>query len=459
MILSSRQTQINTIMRLIKSIEERNLLKTPVHIINAKIKKKVLEYAVTLKCDSLLDNAKIMDVLSNNACIEIIVSEVKKEFGIDINLRDFEYCDTFFDFAILIKRKLNTIRMQKTPVQYDFLYVPELPDYYHKWGDNQSEIDKITPFNEIFCKSCLYNIFFSAISHFDIKPFWFISNEIFYYSIENDKLVMKEIENTSNRLLTNYGIEVSVLDTESNIINTIKTSVSNNNPVIAAVDTFYIPSRKDTYLSDHTPHYILIFGYDDKQQLFDIVEHDRFYDLKYEKTKLHYQDFFNSYYSYFKWFGIPRILTISQVNKCPEYTLEEVRNEYINFYIENFEQILHGYDSLDAFLKYFMTSTENETVFWDNIENIISCIDICINRKFSDSYLYGVLFPQSNIFELQLNIQRTWQKLGMILKMIKSRGKVSIDQVSKNYVAINYIKELEIQKTMLINNYNKDKNH
>ena len=127
-------------MRLIKSVEERNLLKTPVHVINAKIKKKVLEL---YNYDNILDNTQITDIFLNEDSIKVLLDGVCKDLNLYISLQEFKNCNSILDFTLLVKRKLNTLRMQKTPKQFDFLYVPEIPNYQYKCDNQNSEVDNI----------------------------------------------------------------------------------------------------------------------------------------------------------------------------------------------------------------------------------------------------------------------------------------------------------------------------
>lgn len=438
-----------------KSVEKKDILKTPICDIENIIKKKIFDVNGSLNEGDIFNSTNITEVF-NGELLDTLTIEIQKEFGVELSSQDFEYCQCFFDLVVLVKRKLNTLRMMRTPAQYDWLNVPQIPHYTSDYRDSRNKLVNISPFNDIFCRSCLYNVFYSSLSHFGIAPFWFFSDEIFCYSFSNNTLHINTVENSDSRLLPNYGIDIAKLSVHNSIIHEIKNIIDEDKPVVSAVDTFYIPSRKDTYLSDHTSHYILIFGYDDNQQTFDIVEHDYFYDLKYKKTKLHYQDFFNSFYSYFKWFDEPQLLIVSQLQKCPQYTSDDIRTEYIEFYKACKKEILNGYKAINEFKKYYVTLMENETLFWDNLNNVLKCIDTCIQRKFTEEYLYGLIFAETNIYELQIKVRRSWQKLGMMLRMIKSRGKISLEAASKHEMLFEHIIEYEIERSMLIFDFCED---
>ncbi|WP_162160548.1 BtrH N-terminal domain-containing protein, partial [Paenibacillus gorillae] len=92
------------------------------------------------------------------------------------------------------------------------------------------------------------------------------NNNIFdidYIEIEPEEKICKDL-----------GVFYQVEFTADDILGSINSALKKNRPVIVWVDCYYESIRKDTYLKEHRPHTLLIYGYDENEKNYTILEHD-----------------------------------------------------------------------------------------------------------------------------------------------------------------------------------------
>ena len=427
-----------------------NLPNTPVEtiteIVISILSNMMVDYS------SIIDlKTRITDIFNTQESKNQVLIEINKIFCVEISYSEYENCNIVYDLIYLIKRKINTVRMHQTPIQYSSISNIKVPAYHVRNDNRSNTVTNIVPFNKVFCRNCFLNIVYSSLSHFEIEPYWFLSKEIFNYSFIDNRMYMPELVNNRSNLLPDFGISVSKIENTPNIIESIIKSIDKGCPVVSSLDCFYTPNRRDTYLSDHAPHYILLYGYDNKKQLLDTIDHDYNSDLKYKKTNLYYQDYFNAFYSYYKWFSTPELFSVNQRTKCPKYSLEEIRHEFVSFFKANSDIIMLGNESIILFKKYCHKLLK-ENRFFEETQNVISSIDICVNRKATETYLYDVLFEDSELSILQNKIKKKWQTLGITLRLDKKRNDSTMSFLTNFCGLLEQLFNLEMEKTYLITN-------
>lgn len=167
---------------------------------------------------------------------------------------------------------------------------------------NYKILDNIEPYNDIYYKNCFYQAFFPVVNHFNKDIALFLLNDIFVYDYDKEKdglrfdLKALSIESES-KLMEEIGIVLQAKKSSS-IISDLKTSINSERPVIIPIDAYYESFRPGVYLGSHTPHNLLVYGYNEYEQTFNILEQISKDSLRCGKNTISYMDTDNCYNGY-----------------------------------------------------------------------------------------------------------------------------------------------------------------
>ena len=103
---------------------------------------------------------------------------------------------------------------------------------------------------------------------------------------------------TDIELLLEEGIAVKTQDLSEDIVKDLTSSISNGNPAVIWIDCYYEPIRTDMYLKEHWAHMLLVYGFNEQEQTFDILEQKNREALLYERRTISYVDIVSSYNGY-----------------------------------------------------------------------------------------------------------------------------------------------------------------
>lgn len=284
--------------------------------------------------------------------------------------------------------------------------IDKKPDYH----DNGFVLHNIEPFNDIIYRGCFYSAFFPVVNLYNKQILAFLANDINSYCILDDgKTKILDIEYTSDKpfhaLANSAGIGVSVKYKSSDVINDTLTALRNYKPVIVCVDLYYESIRIDKYNKTHDPHCLLIYGYDEKEKLFHIIEHRHSGSLVYEKRTLGYSVLENSYTGYLNNFKKLNMIESSLYNlnyvegeDAPtffEFDLIDNSDIYTDSVIlstlsQNFrhrrEKVLNGLECLKVFTSEFTEAISDEQKIKKSAENIVNLLSSVILSKQSEYY-------------------------------------------------------------------------
>ena len=275
-------------------------------------------------------------------------------------------------------------------------------------------LDNIEPFNDIYYKDCFYSALFPVVKHFnkDITPF--LVNDVDVYTCQQDnkaKLITINYKSskTVEQLLKNQDIICKNKIKSDNIINDITESIAQNRPIIVAIDCFYVPMREDLYQKVHWEHFWLVYGYDNTQQIFNIVEHRHRGSLTYKKYIISYQDLVNSYVGYLSNFQMgneaPTYFEFYLENTINSLKInhdDEVKKIYAANIVNNKHDILEGLKEIKIFEEYFKKTTASGNIN-KNINKIIEMLNHIINTCKAEMYKIKLLYPEKEDIVVSLN--------------------------------------------------------
>lgn len=286
-------------------------------------------------------------------------------------------------------------------------------------------LDNIEPFNYLYYRHCFYNALFPAIKYYekDIMPILTNDIAIFELTVLKDfkQLNIRYKSNeTIEQLLRKQGITCNTKIASDSIVNDIIFSISNNNPVIIAIDCFYSPIREDLFQKIHWVHYWFIYGYDTVKKEFHIVEHRHRGSLTYKKYVVTFQDLINAYNGalsalndnemsgyfiadYWECSKIPTYFEFSCDTSPFESNLDTYKKIFAEGMISSQESIFSGLKQIQAFEEFFKDIVLNEEVLRENVNKFINMINSIINAHKAEIYKTNLLFTDAEDIVVLLN--------------------------------------------------------
>ncbi|GFN33012.1 SDR family NAD(P)-dependent oxidoreductase [Paenibacillus xylaniclasticus] len=160
-------------------------------------------------------------------------------------------------------------------------------------------LPNIEPFNDIFYRNCFYNSMFPVIRSFGRSIAPFLANDLILYEENNGHFAVRyDAIQQMEVLFTNNNIRAELRYGSSDIVNELLVSLSSGQPAVVWVDCYELSIRQDAFGKRHIDHTLLVFGYDRRERLFHVVEHDRLENLSYRRRTLPFTDLANAFDSF-----------------------------------------------------------------------------------------------------------------------------------------------------------------
>lgn len=285
-------------------------------------------------------------------------------------------------------------------------------------------LEGIEPFNDIFYKDCFYNSFFAIAKYLNRNTDRFFANDSFVYSTRDDKSPLNvEVEYiVAEGLISQIekcGIKTRTVISSNDIIRDIKMALAIDRPAIVRVDCYYESIRKDTYQKKHWPHMLLVYGYDDAEQVFNIIEHTDINGLDYSKKTIRYQELIQCYiglqsnfivgdsYPTFLEFYIEE--TDFQGESEAQYILLLAQNM-----IKNKDILLQRLDRIKTFTEDVNRVIFNEEELSQNIEHISFSLTNMLRIKYTEAYRNAKLLKD------EAGIAETMNEIINLLRLAKN---------------------------------------
>lgn len=324
-------------------------------------------------------------------------------------------------------------------------------------------LEGIEPFNNFFYKSCFYNSLFSICQWCDISILPCLVNDVAIYKLGEEQELMLEFlsSKSTEQVLENMGLKGKIKWQCNDIIKNIENAILNGNPVIIWIDCFFESIRPTEYLKNHWPHTLLVYGYDNEEKLFNVIEHRYRETLSYEKRLITYEDVINSvegyvnnfqknlkihsYYEFYCNLSKPRNLSselIKQILSCFKHNL-----------IGNSEQIFNGIESLKAYKHIFTEIVSDEVILNNNMDYLLQTLNSIINTKEIEMYrIKALLSREKDLFNKLDEIINYWTEIRMVIAKYKysSVYRLTAMQNCVDTIEKIYNTELEYNKKLLL---------
>lgn len=325
-------------------------------------------------------------------------------------------------------------------------------------GMNFEILDNFEPYNDIWYKNCFFHAFFSVVRHFnrDILPF--IINDIFIYKYNDVKVDVKfgmEIvsKNSIESILENMDIGVITKVSSSDIVGDLITSIDDERPVIIMIDCYYESIRPDAYQKNHWPHSLLIYGYNNTEEVFYILEHRYRDSYLYEKRTISYADVINSYNGFINYLrtDIKQATYAEYYLKCKGNNSETShikKDVYEDMFFENLqknkESIYISLENLKLFTEDFKQIVFDELLLKNNVEDLLNALNGIINNKNLERYSILKIFGSKlNSINLCESIINNWGFIRGIIGKYKISSQYNLKSFEKSIEKLIDIYDLE----------------
>lgn len=239
------------------------------------------------------------------------------------------------------------------------------------------------------------------------------SQESMAMQIKSEYFFIRDVQ--FGNIVSKQGLKMETWLRSQDVVEQIRNSISRNSLVILWVDAFHITYRKDTYHAIHWPHTLLIYGFDDGNSMFQVIDHDRRENLSYEKKTISYEEIRLSYQAYLEDF----LFTENEPASFYEFRkgsgTENIisSQECLRIYKESLQdnkKILR--QSLDVLRMFCNTAPYEITAAVQQpkrLESLIKGFTSVILAKDLEVYRTNLLFPEMNgVLLLQRDIAKSW---------------------------------------------------
>lgn len=215
------------------------------------------------------------------------------------------------------------------------------------------KISEIRPFNDIYI-NCYFSALLPIIVKYERNIYPFILSEFVTYNKSEGKQISLNYSSLtiekSEKIFADQKLKIIQREIYDNkIVVELKKSLYKSNPVILLIDSYYEPLSFNTYQKNHSLHEILVFGFNNNDRHFDVIEHEFWESTLYKEQRINYADLERSYNSIFEY---------KQKSDCSY--IEVVNEDELHIPIDTeiviksfFMQIDDNYDSFMDGLKVF----------------------------------------------------------------------------------------------------------
>ncbi len=307
------------------------------------------------------------------------------------------------------------------------------------------KLTDIMPFNEVYYKDCFYNCLFSIVKYFQGEVMRFFLNDIILYrhspycwlQADVDYVLIQPV----TRLLNDMSIELVECKEYGNIVYGIREALSNGMPVIVKVDCFYEPMRPDLFGTEHLDHNLLVYGYDDSMQTFNIFEHKNKNSLRYKPETISYaciQEASDGYYRHFGHLKEPAYIKFCK-SACREeknkHPLEAYVSRYAARYLENRAEVIKSMEHLLSMKNNLVDTMQNRELLEQHADEILESLMEIIAAKKLEQYRINSFFKNKELEDTIQDIVNGWTFVRLSILSYKYSGEY-IDEKLSNAISV-----------------------
>jgi len=264
----------------------------------------------------------------------------------------------------------------------------------------------IEPFNDLYYRNCFYNSLFPAVRHFERSILPFMLNDLIVYGQPGSGSRPYGIDYVPvlplDELFRLQGMHVTMRHDHELILSETVEALRAGKPVIAWIDSYYEPIRKDTYGKRHVDHTLLVFGFDDQLRQFHIMEHDRQENLSYAARTIEYEDYVRASLGFAENF-------MDELNRPSHYILEkaqagslasDIATDFKSFFarsqLEGRERLENSQRVLAEIARWVRDIVSEEDAFDREADSLVDWLNEVINAKQVERYRLAHAFGEND---------------------------------------------------------------
>lgn len=364
-----------------------------------------------LKVDRVKETDDFFMLGGHSLMANHLLALIEDEFELELNFEDIYNHPTVHELTVLLESKLET----KLPL-----------------ADSQEVhmkiLDGVAPFSNLYFKSCFYNSFFAGLQYFKQDILHFMVNEmVIYNEREQGMLGAKYIScEDSATILKRNGLEVLKKDRSKAISSDLVASILKERPVVVWVDSYYEPFRSDAYRQKHIKHTLLVYGFDLKERIFHIIEHENHDSLVYKPMTISFDALIESYQGYIKEYPNdgPTYFEIVGTDLGKHSPVYNCRRKYLDNFLQKQQDVQHANRLLLEMADQF-SSDEGEAFIAEHAKMLVDGITEIVNAKQVERYKQIHIFGDSVESTLIVNeVISNWNHIRSIINKYLFSGKL-----------------------------------
>ncbi len=259
----------------------------------------------------------------------------------------------------------------------------------------------VKPFNEFPLSGCFKHQVLSALQSFNVDILTYLTNTFYTYSYKHNYLISKQIEFYSYS--KNYkDMNIKMLHKrilKDNLIHEIKKQLLKDRLIIVPCDCYALTYRKDMYHKLHSLHYILIYGYNDKNKRFYTIDHDYQNSFQYKNKMITYENIENGMNAYKENFYKKRSTLLYVIYKTINSNTHSTIS-FIDNIINNKLLIDNGLKSFKKYIYDFNAFINNKKLFLRKIEKTYQNFVLVRQHKEREKYQFQYCFKNKRLTNL-----------------------------------------------------------
>jgi len=287
------------------------------------------------------------------------------------------------------------------------------------WKENKILIEPVEPFNDLFFRDCQFNMIFTAVKYFGGNIGYFLANDQILYYCHTDKENEQEfgVQYKSfwkeKRVYAACGIFCTAKIKVQDVIGEAKEAIKSGKLVSLWIDSYYESMRKDVYQKEHLPHSILLHGYDDKKEIFHIIEHSNKDKLDYKHITISYNELATCYHGYLEYFiGAHRektYFTYEGQHSIEKVSVFQLMKENIAY---NRNELIGSVNKLKEIIEWIRKVVLSEELLKSRAASLVEMMNQIINAIKVEKYRLEYFAPESQEIVVQLDELATrWEKV------------------------------------------------
>ncbi|SET14071.1 cysteine peptidase family C39 domain-containing protein [[Clostridium] polysaccharolyticum] len=284
------------------------------------------------------------------------------------------------------------------------------------------KIEHMEPFNEFFYRDCYYNSLFSILKHFEVDIWSVIANEVFLYCSTPENCLHGTASylcaKSMDLVLREQNVKCSYVYQRENIIQHAIEAIDYDSPVIALVDCYEEEIRKDFFHKEHLDHSMLLYGYDEVEKEFIVMEQTKKNTLNYSEKRISFQSLENAINSYQELYGRhkadePLLTCFSYAKNVKKQEIESIKESAKSIYARNYLKMLPEFavqDMIRMQMKNKLSEYLSDGEYADGVmEEVLESLNAINNAYLVEKIKWNLFLENRELEQLLESILSNWQ--------------------------------------------------